>query len=115
MLITQTYAQESGVAAPEQGFSIASFVPLLLIFAVFYFLIIRPQNKKMKEHQKMVSELKTGNKVITNSGIIGTIKAIDKKEDILEVEIADDVNIKILRNFVSELVKKEEKTKKNKK
>lgn len=72
-------------------------------------MIIRPQTKKFKEQQAMINNLKIGNKVITNSGIIGTIKEIDDKEGVFEVEIANGVNIKILKNYVADLVKKEEK------
>jgi preprotein translocase subunit YajC len=78
-------------------------VPLILIFGVFYLLIIRPQNKKSKEHQEMVNNLKIGTKVITSSGIIGVVKEIDNKENQVEVEISQGVIVKMLRNSVSQL------------
>jgi len=110
--ITQANAQEAATAAPATNdFSFTSFVPLILIFVVFYFLIIRPQSKKIKEQQALVNALKVGDKVITNSGIFGSVKSIDEKENILEVEISDGVNIKIMRNFVADLVKKDENKK----
>lgn len=116
LFISDSFAQatEAAVAAPASEFSISSFIPLILIFAVFYFLIVRPQSKKMKEHQVMVNNLKIGNQVITNGGIVGVVKDVHEKEGQVEVEIAPGVNIKILKNYVADLVKneKEEKNKK---
>ena len=76
--------------------SIAQFIPLILIFVIFYFFLIRPQQRKAKEHKKMVEELKRGDKVITSGGIIGTVERIIDNEKI-EVAIADDVKVEILR------------------
>lgn len=115
-LFTQANAQEAlAPAANPNEFSLTSFVPLILIFVVFYFLIIRPQSKKMKDHQATINALKIGDKVITNGGIIGVVKDIDDKENILEIEISERVNVKILRSYVADLIKKEEIVKKNKK
>ena len=73
IFIGDAFAQVSEVAAtpaaPENSFT--SFIPLVLIFAIFYFLIVRPQSKKMKEHQALINNLKIGNKVITSGGIVG--------------------------------------------
>lgn len=117
-LISEVKAQELTTEPNQEQFSFTSFVPLILIFVIFYFLIIRPQNKKMKEHKELVDNLKSGDKVITNSGIYGVIKSIDKKENTLEVEIAEDVNIKISKNYVLQVIAKDKKEKsatKNKK
>ena len=76
--------------------SIAQFIPLILIFVIFYFFLIRPQQKKAKEHKKMVEELKRGDKVITSGGIIGTVERIIDNEKI-EVVISDNVKVEILR------------------
>ena len=114
-IFTQANAQEATASTPENQFSFTSFVPLILIFVVFYFLIIRPQNKKMKEHQATIDALKIGDKVVTNAGFIGVVKEIDSKENLLEIEISPNVNVKILRNYVVDLFKKEEIVKKNKK
>tara|TARA_Y100000816_G_C25659865_1_gene350387 strand:+ start:171 stop:458 length:288 start_codon:yes stop_codon:yes gene_type:complete len=76
---------------------IAQFIPLILIFVIFYFLLIRPQQKKAKEHKKMVEELKRGDKVITSGGIIGTVERIIDNEKI-EVEIAENIKVEILRS-----------------
>lgn len=106
IFISDAMAQASSAAANPE-FSFASFVPLLAIFAIFYFLIVRPQSKKMKEHQIMVNNLKIGNKVVTNGGIFGTVRAFDSKEDTIEIEISEGVTIKILKTYVATLVKKE--------
>jgi len=115
-LISDSFAQanEAVAAAPVQEFSFSSFVPLILIFAVFYFLIVRPQSKRMKDHQATLNNLKIGNKVVTNGGIVGVVKEIHQKENQVEIEIASGVNIKVLKNYVADLVKdeKEEKGKK---
>ena len=76
---------------------IAQFIPLILIFVIFYFFLIRPQQRKAKEHKKMVEELKRGDKVITTGGIIGTVDRIIDNEKI-EVQIADNIKVEVLRS-----------------
>ena len=102
--ISEALAQTADTASQSQ-FSPASFVPLILIFVIFYFLIIRPQTKKIKEHEKMVNNLKIGNKVITSGGIIGVVREIHEKENQVGVEIASGVVVIILKNNVSEVEK----------
>jgi len=114
-LISELKAQETSSSNNQEQFSFASFIPLILIFVVFYFLIIRPQTKKMKQHQQMVESLKIGDKIITNSGVLGKVVDIIKEENVVEVEIAKDVTVRIIRNFVSEVVDKKESNKKSKK
>ena len=75
---------------------IGQFIPLILIFVIFYFFLIRPQQRKQKEHKKMVEELKRGDKIITSGGIIGRVERIIDNEKI-EVEISDNVKVEILR------------------
>jgi preprotein translocase subunit YajC len=79
---------------------LAQFVPLLLIFGIFYFLILRPQQKKAKLHQKFLQELKKGDVIITNSGIIGSIRSIADK--FVTVEVDEGVCLKILRSQILE-------------
>jgi preprotein translocase subunit YajC len=75
---------------------IGQFIPLILIFVIFYFFLIRPQQKKVKEHKTMVESLKKGDKVVTSGGITGTIsRVIDN--DKVEVEIADNVTVEVVR------------------
>ena len=96
---------QASEASTQSQFSPASFVPLILIFVIFYFLIIRPQTKKIKEHEKMVNNLKIGNKVITSGGIIGVVREIHEKENQIGVEIAEGVVVIVLKNNVSEVEK----------
>ena len=75
---------------------IGQFIPLILIFVIFYFFLIRPQQKKVKEHRAMVENLKKGDKVVTSGGITGTItRVVDN--DKLEVEIADNITVEVIR------------------
>lgn len=92
-------AYAEGAAAPAGAAGgIASFVPLILIFVVFYFLLIRPQQKKAKEHQAYLSNLKKGEKVITSGGIHGRITGLT--DSTVTLEIADNVRIKVTRNSI---------------
>jgi preprotein translocase subunit YajC len=86
--------------APAAAPAIAPYIPLVLIFAIFYFLMIRPQQKKAKEQQKFLSELKKGDMVVTSGGIIGMIKALSER--FVTLEIDEGVCLKILRNQVLE-------------
>ncbi len=78
---------------------VSSFLPLILIFVIFYFLLIRPQSKKAKEHKKMLEDLKKGDKIITSSGIYGVIEDIDKET--ATVKIAENVKIKLSRSAIA--------------
>jgi len=78
------------------GSGIGQFIPLILIFVIFYFFLIRPQQKKVKEHKKMVESLKRGDKVITSGGIVGSIERIID-DDKVEVSISDDVKVEVIR------------------
>ena len=81
-----------------------SFLPLILIFVVFYFVLIRPQTKKQKEHQEMVSALEVGNEVVTAGGILGKIQEMN--ENYVQLEISENVTIKIQRQTISSLLQK---------
>ncbi len=84
--------------AQAQGGGFASFVPLILIMVIFYFLLIRPQQKRVKEHRNVIEALKKGDKVITGGGFYGTVT--DVKEDFMKVEIADGVRVKVKRDTI---------------
>ena len=88
-----------------QGF--AQFIPLILIFVIFYFFLIRPQQKRVKDHKTMVESLKRGDEVITSGGIIGTIEKV-MEDDRIEVLIGDGVKVQIIRSTITSLLKKEE-------
>jgi preprotein translocase subunit YajC len=102
MLISPAYAQAGG--APV-GFDLISLMPLLLIFVVFYFLLIRPQQKKMKAHRDMVAALKRGDRVLTAGGIIGTVVKVEDDNTLL-VDIAKDVRVRVARSTISEVLTK---------
>ncbi len=81
---------------------IAGFLPIIILFAIFYFLLIRPQQKKAKEHKEMINNLKKGNRIITSGGIYGTIESID--DTAIGLEIAEKTKIKVSRGNVAALV-----------
>ena len=76
---------------------IGQFIPLILIFVIFYFFLIRPQQKKAKEHKIMVENLKRGDKVVTSGGIVGTVERI-MENDKVEIEISEDVKVEIVKS-----------------
>ena len=89
-----------------QGF--AQFIPLILIFIIFYFFLIRPQQKRVKDHKTMVENLKRGDEVITSGGIIGTIEKV-MEDDRIEVVLADNVKVQIIRSTITSKLQKIEK------
>ena len=102
MWISPAYAQD---AAGGTGAVIMQLLPLILIFAVFYFLLIRPQQKKMKEHRAMLGALKRNDKVVTGGGIVGTITKVREDSDEIEVELAPNVRVTVLRGTISSVVR----------
>ena len=89
------------------GSGFAQFIPLILIFVIFYFFLIRPQQKRVKEHKAMVQSLKRGDEIITSGGIIGTIDRV-MEDDRIEVIIGENVKVQIIRSTITSLLKKEE-------
>ena len=102
MLVTPAYAQAAGGGGAAG--TIAQFIPLILIFVIMYFLMIRPQQKKMKEHRAMVEALRKGDQIVTQGGVLGKVTAVREGE--LEVEVAQGVRVRILRGSVSQVVSK---------
>lgn len=90
------------------GFDFMSILPLVLIFVVMYFLVIRPQSKKAKEHQTMISGLKKGDRVVMNGGLIGTILKVSEGE--LELSIAPNTNVSVARQMVSAMLSTDNET-----
>ncbi len=88
------------------GSGFAQFIPLILIFVIFYFFLIRPQQKKVKEHKVMVQNLKRGDELITSGGIIGRVERVFD-DGRLEVNISDGVNVQVVKNTVQSHFKKE--------
>jgi len=91
------------MAAPEgqQGGGIALFLPMILIFVIFYFLMLRPQVKRQKQHEKMLNELAKGDEIVISGGIHAVILRVNEKEGTLIVKIADDVKIEVDRTAVT--------------
>ena len=87
--------------APGPGGGLIQFLPMIFIFVVFYFLLIAPMRKKQKKQQQMLSQLKRGDEVVTASGILGRIAALDDANGIVVLQIADNVKIKVLRNAIA--------------
>ena len=88
-----------------------SFIPIILIFVIMYFLLIRPQQKKIKEHKNMVDNLRKGDQVLTQGGILGKITKVKEGEEI-EVELAKDVKVSIIRSTIVNVLSKTEPAKK---
>ena len=89
------------------GQGITQFIPLILIFIIFYFFLIRPQQKRVKDHKAMVDNLKRGDEVITSGGIIGIVDKV-MEDDRIEVTISENTKVQIIKSTVTSLLKKEE-------
>lgn len=103
MFTTEAYANAPGIG----GFDFMGLMPIAFIFVIFYFLILRPQQKKMKEQQKMLSELRKGDRVITAGGLIGVIAKITSDQEVL-LEIAENVRVRLLRSTIQQVMSKTE-------
>lgn len=101
MFISPAYAQAAGGGGDMLG----TLLPLVLIFVVFYFLLIRPQQKKAKQHREMLGELRRGDRVVTSGGIIGTITRVIGDSE-LAVEISDGVKVRVMRGMISDVISK---------
>ena len=112
-MIDTAFAMGQAGAQGGQAGGFTAFVPLILMFVIFYFLLIRPQQKKAKEQQEMINNLKKGDRIITSGGIHGTITSLD--DTTITLEIADSVKIKISRGNVGATVQGSAPQKKDKK
>jgi preprotein translocase subunit YajC len=104
MLISTAYAQGAGGLFDSQG-ALVQFLPLVLIFVVFYFLLIRPQQRKQKDHRSMLDALRRGDRVVTGGGIVGTVNKVVSPEEV-EVDIAQGVRVRVLRSTISSVLAK---------
>jgi len=104
MWISQAWAQAAG-AAPGQDLmgSLGTFAPIILIFGIMYFLMIRPQQRRAKEHRALVQQVKAGDKIVLSSGLLGTVTQVTDENEV-KVEIADGVRVRVLRNAISEVI-----------
>lgn len=103
MFVTPAYAQAAGGA----GGAFASFLPLILIFLIMYFLLIRPQQKKVKEHQAMVEALRRGDQIVTAGGIVGKVTKV-RDDGEVDVEVAQGVTIRVVKHTISTVRSKTE-------
>jgi preprotein translocase subunit YajC len=103
MFVTPAYAQAAGGGAAG---GLIGFVPIILIFAIMYFLMIRPQQKKMKEHKAMIDALRRGDQIVTAGGLMGKVVKVDA--DVVEIELAQNVKVRVVRNTIARVVSKTE-------
>ncbi len=102
MLISPAYAQGTGLM--DQS-ALVQFLPLVLIFVVFYFLLIRPQQKKQKDHRTMLDALRRGDRIVTGGGILGSVNRVVSAEEV-EVDIASGIRVRVLRNTIASVLAK---------
>ena len=107
MFVTPAYAQASGAFGPD---AFVSILPCSLIFVIMYFLLIRPQQKKQKQHRTMVEALRRGDQVLTQGGIMGKVSKIGE-DGIVEVEIAEGVKVKVVKSTIAQVMSKTEPAK----
>ena len=106
MLISAAYAQGTGITGIfDNQSALIQFLPLVLIFVVFYFLLIRPQQRKAKDHKTMLDALRRGDRVVTGGGIIGTVARVENPEEVT-VDIADGVRVRVLRSTITSVLAK---------
>lgn len=106
MFVTPAYAQTAG--APGGMEILVQIVPFILIFVIMYFLLIRPQQKRMKAHREMISAVRRGDVVVTAGGLIGKIKAVSDAEDEVTIELSKGVDVRVVRSSISDVRAKTE-------
>ncbi|SDX50734.1 preprotein translocase subunit YajC [Roseicitreum antarcticum] len=102
MFVSPAYAQDAGAAA-----GLVSILPFVLIFAIMYFLLIRPQQKKLKQHKAMVEAVRRGDQVVTAGGLIGKVYKV-KEDGEVEVEVAEGVRVRVLKTTLANVISKTE-------
>lgn len=105
MFATPAYAQAAGAAGAGSAFGM--LIPMVLVFAIMYILIIRPQQKQVKAHKAMIEALRRGDQVVTQGGIIGKVSKV-QEDGMIEVEIAEGVKVKVLRHTITSVLNKTE-------
>lgn len=105
MFFTPAFAQTAGASGGAAAF--AQFLPIVLIFVIFYFLLIRPQQTKMKQHRAMVEALRRGDQIVTSGGIVAKVSKV-QDDGMVEVEIADGVKVKVVKQTITQVLNKTE-------
>ncbi len=105
MFVTPAFAQSAG--ATGAGAAFAQFLPIILIMFIFYFLLLRPQQKKAKEHRAMLEALRRGDQIVTSGGIVGKVTKV-QEDGMVEVEIADGVKVKVVKHTIGQVLNKTE-------
>ncbi len=106
MFVTPAFAQTAGAASGGAAV-FAQFLPIVLIFVIFYFLLIRPQQQKMKQHRAMVEALRRGDQIVTSGGIVAKVSKV-QEDGMVEVEIADGVKVKVIKSTITQVLNKTE-------
>jgi preprotein translocase subunit YajC len=109
LFITDAFAQTAGGTGDVTGNIFIQFLPIILIFVIMYFLILRPQQVKQRQHREMVANLRRGDTVVTSGGLIGKVAKVDENE--LQVEIAEGIRVRMVRGMVAEVRAKGEPVK----
>ena len=104
MFITPAYAQAADGAAG----GLFQFLPIILVMVIFYFLLIRPQQKRAKQHREMIAAVRRGDKIITSGGLTGTVTKVTENSETVEVEIAKDVKVQVVRAMIADIKGKTE-------
>lgn len=104
LLVSPAYAQ---AATPGAGAAVAQFLPLILIFVIMYFLMIRPQQKKMRDLKAMIEAVRRGDQVVTGGGIVGKVTSVGS-DNMVEVEIATGVKVKVIKSTITQVLSKSE-------
>ena len=107
MLITHAFAQSSGGLA-EGGFGL---LPIIFVMVIFYFLLIRPQQKRAKQHKEMLAAIRRGDKIVTSGGLLGTVSKSVEGQETVEVEIAKDIKVSVMRTMIADLRDKKDASK----
>ena len=109
MLISEAYAQAAGGGGSGDMMAlIANFAPIIIIVVIFYMLLWRPQQKRMKEHREKLSNIRRGDRIVGNGGLIGTVTKAADDDDTITVEVADGVRVQMMRSMVSDVLGKGE-------
>ena len=103
-MISDAFAQAGSPSAG--GFSVMTLLPIVLMFAIIYFLLLRPQQKRQKQQQAMLDSLKKGDQVITAGGMLGTIVALKEKQGTVQLRVADNVRIELVRSSIARIMPK---------